>query len=211
MLAQSSSSGSSTVFNVLAFAGFLVVVAAFAFAIAQWHKVRHRIAWRPVMGLVGGRFEPESNARTSIVRGTWQGHPVICTAHPSAELAPRVDDPIRYNRFTVRLPGVPGGADWRLVAPGREGWRVEAADPTLVAALTAAGLAQMASGLRLPHDQVWPGIAYSARQQHLELVADAGRLLVPLPAQFRALLDALVTVAGINAAVNPPVNPPAGR
>lgn len=204
MLAQSSS-GTSAAFNVAAVAVFLVIVAAFGFAIAQWHKVRHRIAWRPVLGLIGGRIEPESNAHRSVVRGTWHGCPVVCSAQPSATLAPAVDDPIRYNRVTLRRPGVPGASDWRVVAPGREGWRVEAADPDLVARLTAAGLPRMAGDLRLPHDQVLPGIAFDAREQHLELVADAGRLLVPLPAGFTALLNALVTVAGINASVNPPI------
>ncbi len=79
MLAQSSSD-TITADEVLAVAVFLAIVFALAFVIAKIHRFRHRWAWRPVLPLIDGRLEPGPSVNTSVVRGTWRGFPVVCTA-----------------------------------------------------------------------------------------------------------------------------------
>lgn len=201
MLLQSSSSGGSTTYGVVALAVFLAVVFALGFGISRVHRFRHQRAWRPLVGLVDGRIESGMGPGSSVLRGTWRGHPVVASALPGSPLGPGEDETVRYNRLVLRLFGVSGAGDWRVVS-GRQGWRVEAGDPGLVNRLDAAGLAALADRLALPHDAPFPGIAFSARDGHLELNADAGRGIVPPPDRFEALLDALVTLAGINTSVN---------
>lgn len=200
MLAQSSSSQGVDTVGVVAVAVFLGIVAALAYAIAKVHTVRHRMAWRPVLGVVDGRLEPGNSPNTSVMRGTWRGLPVVATALPGSGLGPG-EDPTRYNRFIIRLFDLSGDGDWRVV-PGRQGWQVEAADPALAVRLTTAGLARIATDLGLPPDNPLPAISFDAAGRHLELNADAGRSIVPTKAQLVALLDAMTTIAGINASVN---------
>lgn len=202
MLAQSSSSQGVDLYGVVAVGVFLLIVAALAFAIAKVQTIRHRMAWRPVLGLVEGRVERGNSPNTSVMRGTWRGLPVVATALPRSGLGPG-EDPARYNRLVLRLFNLPGGGDWRVTL-GRQGWQVEAADPALAARLTAAGVARLATDLGLPHDNPLPALSFDAADQHLELNADAGRGIVPPPAQLQALLEAMVTIAGINASVNSP-------
>lgn len=200
MLAQSSSSQGVDTVGVVAVAAFLAIVATLAFAIAKIHTVRHRMAWRPLLGVVDGKVEPGSSPNSSVMRGTWRGLPLVATALPGSGLGPG-EDPPRYNRVVLRLFDLSGAGDWR-VAMGRQGWQVEAADPALAARLTAAGLARMATDLSLPPDNPLPAISFDTTGRHLELNADAGRGIVPPPAQLTTLLDAMTTIAGINSAVN---------
>jgi len=201
MLAQSSSSDGVDLVGVLAVAAFLAIVAALAFAIAKIHTIRHRMAWRPLLELVDGKVEPGSSPNSSVMRGTWRGLPLVATAIPGSALGPG-EDPARYNRVVLRLFDLSGAGDWR-VTPGRQGWQVDAADPALAARLAAAGVARLAGDLALPQDNPLPAISFDAAGRHLELNADAGRGIVPPPAQLTTLLDAMTTIAGINAAVNP--------
>lgn len=200
MLAQSSSSDGLTPFNVMAVVVFLLFVFAFAFVLAKIDNVRHRMAWQPVLGLVSGRVVSGNSPNTSVMRGSWRGLPVVATALPKSGLGPG-EDPALYNRFLLRLFDQAGAADWHVTI-GRQGWRVEAADPALVARLTAAGVARTATDLGLPQDNPLPGISFSATGHHIELNADAGRGFVPPRAELEVLLDTMITIAGINAAVN---------
>lgn len=201
MLAQSSSSQGVDAIGVVALASFLAIVAALAFAIAKIHTIRHRMAWRPLLGVVDGRVEPGNSPNSSVMRGTWRGLPLVATALPGSGLGPG-EDPARYNRVVLRLFDLSGAGDWRVTLGG-QGWQVDAADRALAGRLTAAGVARMAADLGLPQDNPLPAISFDAAGRHLELNADAGRPIVPSPAQLTALLDAMMTIAGINAAVNP--------
>lgn len=200
MLAQSSSD-TITADEVLAVAVFLAIVFALAFVIAKIHRFRHRWAWRPVLPLIDGRLEPGPSVNTSVVRGTWRGFPVVCTALPGTPWGPGSDETAKYNRFVVRLFNLSGVGNWRLMH-GRQGWQVEADDPALAARLNAAGLARMALDLGLPQDPPLAGMTFDAGNGHLEICADAGRGSVPPPAELQALLDAMMRIAGINASLN---------
>lgn len=201
MLAQSSSSDDVTVTNVLLVAGFLAFAFALAFVISRIHRFRHRMAWGPVLPLIDGRIEPGPSVNTSVVRGTWRGYPVVCTALPGTPWGPGSDETLKYNRFIVRLFNLSGAGSWRAMH-GRQGWQVEADDPALAGRLTAAGVPRMALDLGLPQDPPLAGMTFDARNGHLELSADAGRGPVPPTAELEALLDTMMRIAGINASLN---------
>lgn len=200
MLAQSSSD-TITADEVLAVAVFLAVAFGLGFVIARIHRFRHRLAWRPALPVMDGMLERGSSVNTSVVRGTWRGHPVVCTALPGTPWGPGSDETAKYNRFVVRLFNLSGADSWRVTF-GRQGWAAEAEDPALAARLTAGGVARLALDLGLPQDEPLPGMTFDAGNGHLELNTDAGRGYVPSPPDLEALLDAMLTIAAINASVN---------
>lgn len=201
MLAQSTPSEGVTATGVVAVAVFLVIVFALGFAISRVHRIRHQRAWRPVLALVDGRVEPGVNPNTSVLRGTYRGHPLVATALPGSPLGPATDETVRYNRFVLRLFGLDGAASWQVM-PHRHGWQIQTPDPELAARLGAAGLARMAADLRLPHDDPLPGISFDAAGHHVELNADAGPGAVPSPAELEALLAAVLAIAALNSSTN---------
>lgn len=202
MLAQGTSSGDVTLTGVVGVLILLSVAAVIAYGLYKRDMIRHERAWRPVLGMVGGKVKAGVNPNTTVMRGTWKSYPVVCTALPDSPLGPSQDEVAHYNRFIIRLFGLKGAGDWRVVL-GRQGWQVEAADPALAARLEAAGVSAAAYQLGLPQDNPSPAMSFSARDRHLELNADAGHGPVPSPAGLEALLDAMLSIARINESVNP--------
>ena len=189
---------------------FLVVAFIAGYFLYKFKNARLTSAWGPLVGLVNGKVVGDGGgAASSWLSGTYQGRPVVAKLAP--DLNQHEDGGSKYNYFDVALTETPGGHDWavdyvhRVLGLGRAEWRVVTKNPTLQAALEAAGVIDLIAPFGQPPGHfAMPTVDYHRREASLRYRADISPAAAPSPERFGQMVAMLVQLAEINAQVNPP-------
>lgn len=189
---------SDTVLGSAVLAAFLVAVLAVGWVLYRIKNAVLAREWTSLLPLIdGGRVV--GDGATSWLTGTYRGHRVTASFSPDVAKYTSSDDGGHYrNSFSVTLDDVPGERDWRLGhgrrATGGE-WHVTADGDALRLALESRArsiVARLGAG----------DVDYTRANRALRFSEDVRPLKVPPPDRFRAVLDALLELAEMNASVN---------
>ncbi len=115
--------------------------------------------------------------------------------------------PVSYGQ---EPPDVTGKHDWNItfdrkwLGMGKEGWRVQSTDPSVQAALDAAGVVSVLAPYGEPPSHFsLPTLEFNRREGLLRYRYDAGSSWTPSPQMFVEHLEMLQNFADINKRVNP--------
>jgi hypothetical protein len=192
---------SDTMLGSAILAAFLVVVLAVGWVLYRIKNAALAREWTPLLPLIeGGRVVGDGGGgATSWLTGTYRGRRVTASFSPDVAKYAASDDAGHHrNSFSVTLDDVPGERDWRLAyerrATGGE-WHVSAEGQALQSALESRGrpiVADLGAG----------DVDYTRASRELRFSEDVRPLQVPPLGRFRAVLDALLQLAEMNASVN---------
>lgn len=205
---------SDMIFGTIWLVIFLVVVFVIGYFFYKFKNSRLTKAWGPLVDLVNGKVVGDGGGgATSWLEGTYKDRKVQASMVPDRNMYSSSSGDSsgpKYNYFAVSLAGVTGKHDWnvnynrKLLGMGQEGWRVQSPDPSVQAALDAAGVVSFVAPYGEPPNHFnLPTLDFNRREGLLRYQFDSGSSWTPSPQLFTEQLEMLLRVADINKQVNP--------
>lgn len=205
---------SDMVFGAIGLVIFLAVAFVGGYFLYKFKNARMGKAWGPLVQFVDGKVVGDGGGgATSWLVGTYKGRKVQASMVPDRNVYSSIGDSsssgAKYNYFEVGLADEPGLHDWsvtfdrKFLGRGREGWRVQAANPATQSALEAAGIISVIAPYGEPATHFsLATLDYNRREKLLLYRYDAGSSWTPSPRVFAEQLEMLLKVSAINAQVN---------
>lgn len=200
------------VFGAIVLVIFLALVAAAGVLLYRIKNARFTRAWAPLVPVIGGRIRGDGGgAATSFLVGSYLHHDVEASMSPNAGAVGGVGETstgVAHNAFEIKLGGVSGRSDWRLLGPraGTGQWRIDTADEELRQRLAASDLIIRVAALGHPSHAITtvglPVLRFVSGHAMLHYREDAGPVVVPSAQRFRQELDTLLGVVALNSSVN---------
>jgi hypothetical protein len=190
---------SDTVLGVIILAIFLPVVYVAGRWVNRFKNARFHQAWAPLVPLIDGKVVDDGGgAASSWMTGTYRGQKVQARMTPARAVD---EDGPRFNDFSVAVAEVDGEHDWSFAfrsgpAPGKSPWRVTAGSTAVAQRLERAGIEARLPGLG------YPKVTFTRASRLLEYQVDVTPSIVPTAEQFKATLEFLIWLNGINREAN---------
>jgi hypothetical protein len=163
----------------------------------------------PLAPVINGHVE---RSRRRIV-GTYEGWPVHVFIQPQRSVetySSSTSATSRINEFSIAIPNLPGGADWRLqfnvtgvLGQGGRKLFFGMNDEQLRSRLEQAGVIEDVSAVSSP-TLSYVTVKYETRTQTLTYTDDVSPSRVPSSARFAVYLALVARLAALNNRVNPP-------
>ena len=203
---------SHILFGAIGLVIFLAIVFVGGYFLYKFKNSRLTKAWGPLVQIVDGKVVGDGGGgATSWLVGTYKGRKVQASMVPGRNMYSSDESSgAKYNYFEVALADVTGKHDWNItfdrkwLGMGKEGWRVQSTDPSVQAALDAAGVVSVLAPYGEPPSHFsLPTLEFNRREGLLRYRYDAGSSWTPSPQMFVEHLEMLQNFADINKRVNP--------
>lgn len=205
---------SDMLFGIIVLVIFLAIVFVGGYFLYKFKNSRLTKAWGPLVHIVDGKVVGDGGGgATSWLVGTYKGRKVQAAMTPNRNVYSStgdMDSSASYNDFEVALADVKGKQDWnvtyvrKIMGMGKEGWRVQSADPSVQAGLDAAGVIPLVAPFGIPTSHITlPTLEFNRREELLRYRYDAGSSWTPSPQVFVEHLEMLLQLADVNTRVNP--------